>query len=179
MRFLLRLVLLCFWGLGCAFAQSNLPACPSSGYFHNCFGTLTFPSGMKYVGEWKDNKYNGQGTWFYTNGSTAQGIWRDGVIINSFSFKTAPAQTVIPSSTERERTNSEVEAENKKRQEFEQQEKVRIIDASEAQKPNVLIKNVTPESERLSFDASKKKCTELGFKPATEGHGKCVLQLSK
>lgn len=33
--------------------------------------------------------------------------------------------------------------------------------------------------ERLSLDASKKKCTELGFKPATEGHGKCVLQLSK
>jgi hypothetical protein len=36
-----------------------------------------------------------------------------------------------------------------------------------------------PESERLSFEASKRKCTELGFKPATEGHGKCVLQLSK
>ncbi len=33
--------------------------------------------------------------------------------------------------------------------------------------------------DRLSIEASKKKCTELGFKPATEGHGKCVLQLSK
>ena len=32
---------------------------------------------------------------------------------------------------------------------------------------------------RLTLDDSKKKCTELGFKPATEGHGKCVLQLSK
>jgi hypothetical protein len=31
----------------------------------------------------------------------------------------------------------------------------------------------------LSIDAAKKKCTELGFKPATEGYGKCVLQLSK
>ena len=29
------------------------------------------------------------------------------------------------------------------------------------------------------LEASKKKCTELGFKPATELHGKCVLQLSK
>ena len=35
------------------------------------------------------------------------------------------------------------------------------------------------ENERLSLEASKKKCTELGFKPATELHGKCVLQLSK
>jgi hypothetical protein len=42
-----------------------------------------------------------------------------------------------------------------------------------------VIKNAPPENERLSLDASKKKCTELGFKPATEVHGKCVLQLSK
>ena len=41
------------------------------------------------------------------------------------------------------------------------------------------IKIVAPESERFPLEASKKKCTELGFKPATEGHGKCVLQLSK
>ena len=35
------------------------------------------------------------------------------------------------------------------------------------------------DGNRLTLEASKKKCTELGFKPATEGHGKCVLQLSK
>lgn len=35
------------------------------------------------------------------------------------------------------------------------------------------------QAGRLSLDASKIKCTELGFKPATEGYGKCVLQLSK
>ena len=36
-----------------------------------------------------------------------------------------------------------------------------------------------PTNERLSLDASKVKCGELGFKPSTEGFGKCVLQLSK
>jgi hypothetical protein len=35
------------------------------------------------------------------------------------------------------------------------------------------------QTGRFSLDASKIKCTELGFKPATEGYGKCVLQLSK
>lgn len=45
--------------------------------------------------------------------------------------------------------------------------------------PPIQTKPASPENERLSFDASKRKCTELGFKPATEGHGKCVLQLSK
>jgi hypothetical protein len=38
---------------------------------------------------------------------------------------------------------------------------------------------VAEKVDRLSLDASKQKCTELGFKPATEGYGKCVLQLSK
>ena len=70
-------------GLGNVYAQSVLPACPPSGYFHNCFGTFTYSSGMKYVGEWRDDKYNGQGALFYANGSTRQGIWADGVIIRS------------------------------------------------------------------------------------------------
>lgn len=45
-----------------------------------------------------------------------------------------------------------------------------------------VVKNDVPsatDGNRLTLEASKKKCTELGFKPATEGHGKCVLQLSK
>jgi hypothetical protein len=64
--------------VGSANAQSVLPACPPSGYFHNCFGTYTYSSGMKYVGEWRDDKYNGQGALFYANGSTRQGILSDG-----------------------------------------------------------------------------------------------------
>jgi hypothetical protein len=40
-------------------------------------------------------------------------------------------------------------------------------------------KSDSAKNERLSLEASKKKCTELGFKPVTEGYGKCVLQLSK
>ena len=45
-----------------ATASFALPPCPASGYFNNCFGTYTFASGDKYVGEWKDGKRNGQGT---------------------------------------------------------------------------------------------------------------------
>ena len=94
-------------------------------------------------------------------------------------IKAIPPVTQIISGNSNDRVNSEIEAESKKRQEFEQQEKARINSESEAQKANVVIKNVPPENERLSLEASKKKCTDLGFKPATEGHGKCVLQLSK
>ena len=63
--------------MGSSYAQSNLPACPSSGYFHNCFGTFTFASGNKYVGEFKDGKWNGQGTFTYSNGAKYVGEWKD------------------------------------------------------------------------------------------------------
>jgi hypothetical protein len=33
--------------------------------------------------------------------------------------------------------------------------------------------------EKISIDIAKKKCIELGFKSASEGYGKCVLQLSR
>ena len=59
---------------------------------------------MKYVGEWRDDKYNGQGALFYANGSTRQGIWADGVIIRSAivqpplvanqTTNVSPAQTI-------------------------------------------------------------------------------------
>ena len=62
---------------GSAYAQSNLPACPTSGYFHNCFGSHTNASSNTYVGEYKDGKRNGQGTYTFVDGSKYIGEWRD------------------------------------------------------------------------------------------------------
>jgi hypothetical protein len=42
-----------------------LPACPSSGYFDNCYGTYVFDNGDKYVGVWQNNKQHGQGTFYF------------------------------------------------------------------------------------------------------------------
>ena len=56
---------------------SDLPPCPSSGYFHNCFGTYTFANGDKYVGEHKDNKADGQGTYTFANGASYVGEFKD------------------------------------------------------------------------------------------------------
>ena len=42
------------------------------------FGTYTFASGSKYVGEFKDGKYSGQGTYTTTNGYTYVGEFKDG-----------------------------------------------------------------------------------------------------
>ena len=61
-----------------ATASFALPACPTSGYFNNCFGTYTWPHGEKYVGEWKENKTNGQGVRTYANGAKYVGEYKDG-----------------------------------------------------------------------------------------------------
>jgi TonB family protein len=55
-----------------------LPPCPTSGYFDNCFGTQTFASGNKYVGEIKDGKFHGQGTFTYANGDKYVGEFKGG-----------------------------------------------------------------------------------------------------
>jgi hypothetical protein len=63
--------------IGSANAQSNLTACPQSGYFDNCFGTKTYANGGKYIGAFKDDKRSGRGTMTYANGSEYVGEWND------------------------------------------------------------------------------------------------------
>ena len=48
-----------------------LPPCPEDQNqgFHNCFGTYTWSGGHKYVGEWRDNRKHGQGTYIFADGS--------------------------------------------------------------------------------------------------------------
>jgi len=41
-------------------------------------GTYTWVSGDKYVGEYKDGKQHGQGTYTYVNGGKYVGDWKDG-----------------------------------------------------------------------------------------------------
>ena len=54
---------------------SNLPECTGN-YWHNCQGTTT-AYGNKYVGEFKDDKRNGQGTFTWPNGDKYVGEWKD------------------------------------------------------------------------------------------------------
>ncbi len=41
-------------------------------------GHSRYPSGNKYVGEHKDGKWNGQGTFTYSGGSKYVGEWKEG-----------------------------------------------------------------------------------------------------
>ena len=78
MKTLVSLLLACCFGS--AMAQSSLPACPGSVYvfWTDCFGIFTYSSGAKYVGEWKDGKFNGEGAYTYTDSDKYVGEWKDG-----------------------------------------------------------------------------------------------------
>jgi hypothetical protein len=60
-----------------SYAQSNLPPC-NGNFAGPCFATFVFPeggknAGDKYVGEIKDFKWNGQGTYTRLNGDKYEG----------------------------------------------------------------------------------------------------------
>ena len=71
--------MLCLYGWGSVFAQSNLPSCKGSdaSRWSNCVGTVTHANGERYVGEFKDGKYNGQGTLTTANVGVYVGEWKD------------------------------------------------------------------------------------------------------
>jgi hypothetical protein len=83
MTTLIRFVLLCLMA-GSAFAQSSLPPCRGDvSMWTDCFGTTTHPSGNKYVGEYKDGRRDGQGTFFFLvddkfKGDKYVGEYKDG-----------------------------------------------------------------------------------------------------
>ena len=43
----------------------------------NGFGIMIFPNGNKYIGGWKDGRWNGQGTHTYPDGSKFEGNYKD------------------------------------------------------------------------------------------------------
>jgi hypothetical protein len=62
-----------------AVAQSQLPDCLLSKVKHDCFGSETMSDGRIYVGEFKNNKPNGLGTWILPNEAKWIGEFRDGL----------------------------------------------------------------------------------------------------
>ncbi len=58
-----------------------LPSCPgayNTATWTSCVGERTLPDGAKYVGEFRDGKSNGQGTYTWSSGQIYVGEWKDG-----------------------------------------------------------------------------------------------------
>ena len=70
-----------------AYGQSTLPACDpnvASTFWTNCQGTGTISNGDRYVGEFRDGTYNGQGAYTFADGRPAlEGVWEGGIFIGT------------------------------------------------------------------------------------------------
>ena len=55
----------------------------SYGIFNNCYGSYIFDNQDKYVGEWKNDKPHGQGTYTYSNGKIEEGTWKEGILVKA------------------------------------------------------------------------------------------------
>ena len=67
--------------LGSAGEGFALPECPgtyNANPWTNCFGTDTYANGNKFVGEWKDGMWHGQGTYTHADGNKYVGEWKYG-----------------------------------------------------------------------------------------------------
>ena len=79
-RLILFMMVPVLTSVACDSARSGLPNCPGpykAETWTNCFGETTRPSG-KFVGEFKDGKPNGQGTWSSPSGDKYVGAFKDG-----------------------------------------------------------------------------------------------------
>jgi hypothetical protein len=78
----------------------SLPVCPdtptsrwsTARYWTDCFGTETFANGGKYVGEFKDSNFHGQGIKIYADGTVMEGIWEN----NKFFSAKKPRPKSLP-----------------------------------------------------------------------------------
>jgi hypothetical protein len=59
-------------------SQTRLPACIAGGTWDKCLGTLAGDDGSKYVGEWADGKYHGQGVFVQANRNKYVGEFKFG-----------------------------------------------------------------------------------------------------
>lgn len=62
-----------------AYGQSKLPVCKNTDVttWSNCFGSWSAANGNKYVGEWKNGNFQGQGTYTFSDGNKYVGEFKD------------------------------------------------------------------------------------------------------
>lgn len=177
---------------------NRLPLCPRSysDRYHNCWGNNTDIT-FKYVGEFQNNTFNGFGSeqspWgnyigYFQNGrSDGQGIliYNDGLTkIGEFRNGQLRGRGIIYNSDGSIREqgmyqdNKLVATENINMG-FMFPIFNSIFPSFISNHRTNIVNETKSTSSAITFDVAKSKCEELGFKPETEGFGKCVLQLTK
>jgi hypothetical protein len=117
--------------------ESNLERCEGnySSLWSDCFGEYIFPSGRKYIGEWKYGAFNGRGTLTSSNGEKYVGIFE----MDKFKDMPNRLQKANPS----ENTKTQLE-----------QERLKLVDERGRLNEDKRQREQAKKSSRLSISAS-------------------------
>ena len=146
--------------------------------------------GDKYVGEFKDNYFNGQGNYTKVNGNKYVGEFMDGKVNGQATHTWADGNKHVGEFKDNKPNGQGINysADGSVKQSGIYKDNVLVT--SKYIDPNsftrIPLSNAIKDTsdnlksaKSITFDVAKLKCEELGFKPETEGFGKCVLQLTK
>ena len=125
--------------------------------------TIQYKNGNTYTGKVTYPIANGQGKMTYVNGITYEGLFKDSKRWGVFSvtakdgkktIQTYQDDILVPTVTS-------------------------ISTNSSSSTSNAPANSISSDNSLLDFEDAKKKCVSIGFKPATEQFGKCVLKFTK
>ena len=135
-----------------ALAESALPDCPAnqSLRFDNCFGTYTVLDGGKYVGEWQDERKNGQGVFTLLNGEKYVGEFKDAMRNGQGAFTYANGEKYLGEWKDDKRNGQGTQT-------FPDGEKWSGYFMNDEYVPRI--------------------CTDMGLTEGSSEHGQCVLKL--
>ena len=130
-------------------------------------GTYTYSSGDKYNGEWKDDKFNGQGTYTYVGGDKYVGQYKDGKAHGQGIYTFANGRKDVGEFKNGLLNGYAIQynADGTIRREG-------IFKDDE-----FLYAETREKKEPSKIDKYKSTCDELGFTPGTEKFGDCVMKL--
>ena len=125
--------------------------------------TIQYKNGNTYTGKVTYPIANGQGKMTYINGITYEGLFKESKRWGVFSvtakdgkktIQTYQDDVLVPTVTS-------------------------ISTNSSSSSSNAPANSISSDNSLLDFEDAKKKCASIGFKPATEQFGKCVLKFTK
>ena len=174
-----------------------LPDCPKTGYMHNCYGTY-ISSREKYVGEFQNNEYNGQGKYYhlandeqkgyihfgeykdgnrhgqglekFPDGSKYVGEFKDNKSHGQGTFSFVGGDKYVGEFKDGQRTGegTYTYAGGKVKEGIWKNDKF------------MYAKKLIPTSSSNSkIEGYKSFCSEIGFTPGTEKFGECVVEVMK
>jgi hypothetical protein len=171
------LLILCLMTSSISYAQNNLPPC-NGNYWNNCFGEEKYDNGDKYLGQWKDNKKTGQGTYTWGDGSQWKGDkyvgqWKDNKRNGQGTYTYANGDKYVGQYIDDKRSGQGILY--NPNGSIKQQGLWRDDNFVQAQTPPTVTPPVVPKPPvNNAQDIKRQKCIRLGLAPGSADFQQCM-----